>query len=200
MTPHRMSEEPDFTSEDHLMRLSAARIALITCSADTVRDLTALLSLPDVWPTSRAQALLLLAVHQHRLGHTSEAQDALRRATAVIATLTVRFFLPLAPSSDLRVIARTGGIELPAVVSAPGRLDDVLTRVPLTKRESALIARLETGTTLAEIAEHEFVALSTIKSQLRGLYRKLGASSRADAVLIARRRGFLPIGDASATR
>lgn len=178
-------------ADDHLLRISAARVALITGDAEAVRDLMALLALPDLWPRSRAKALLLLAVHLHRSGNTAEARKALRRAGAVTTALKLRSFQTLVPRSDLHEISDGPGTGLPADPSTTGCLDAVLSRIRLTTRESVLLARLATGMTLSSIAQHEFVTLSTVKSQLRGLYRKLGVSSREDAVLVARRRGLL---------
>ena len=45
--------------------------------------------------------------------------------------------------------------------------------------------------TSAEIAAELFVSLHTIKSQQASLYRKLGASSRSQAVARARELGLL---------
>jgi LuxR family maltose regulon positive regulatory protein len=45
--------------------------------------------------------------------------------------------------------------------------------------------------TIAQIAYALGVTQNTIKSQLRGLYRKLGAVSRDEAVLAARTAGLL---------
>jgi len=53
----------------------------------------------------------------------------------------------------------------------------------LTARESVVVARLQSGLTLIEIAAQLHVSRNTLKSQLRTLYAKLGATSRADAVL-----------------
>lgn len=185
----RMLKEVD--PRDHLLRISAARLSLITCDPDATRDLTALLALPDLWPQTRAQALLVLAVHLHRAGRTDEAQDALRRAVAITSALKATFFQSLAPRSDLHEIAGSTDTGLPTDLSTAGHLDTALTSIRLTKRESILLAWLGSGSTLSEIAAAEFVTLSTVKSQATSLYRKLDVNSRHDAVEVARRRGLL---------
>lgn len=186
---HRMLDEID--AEDHLLRVSAARIALITGDPDATRDLRSLLALPDLWPQTRAQALLTLAVHRHRAGHADEAQRALNRAIAITSAMESRFFQWLAPRKDLHEIAGGTDTELPTDLSVTRHLDAALASIRLTNRESNLLARLESGSTMTEIAAGEFVALSTVKSQAASLYRKLGVGSRQEAVERARRRGIL---------
>lgn len=44
----------------------------------SARDLTALLTITDLWPRTRAQALLLLAVHERRAGQMDAARRCLR--------------------------------------------------------------------------------------------------------------------------
>lgn len=60
----------------------------------------------------------------------------------------------------------------------------------LTGREQAVLAQLVDGRTPGEIAEAEFVAVSTVRSQLKSIYRKLGVNSQLAAVALARRAGW----------
>ena len=60
----------------------------------------------------------------------------------------------------------------------------------LTTRERAVAAAAANGASIAEIAEQLFVSPNTVKSQLRGVYRKLGLSSREDLAREGRRYGF----------
>jgi len=57
---------------------------------------------------------------------------------------------------------------------------------PLTRRERVVLAELDEDTTLEQIATRLFVTRNTVKSQVRSVYRKLGVSTRADAVEAAR--------------
>jgi LuxR family transcriptional regulator of spore coat protein len=61
---------------------------------------------------------------------------------------------------------------------------------PLTRRERVVLSNLSEDTTLEQIATLLFVTRNTVKSQVRSLYRKLGVSSRADAVAVARAVGL----------
>lgn len=61
----------------------------------------------------------------------------------------------------------------------------------ITEREKEVLKRLAMGHTRPQIAEELFITLNTLKTQLRSLYRKLGASSRAEALQKASKRGLL---------
>jgi LuxR family maltose regulon positive regulatory protein len=61
----------------------------------------------------------------------------------------------------------------------------------LTAAELRVLPLLATHLRSAEIAAELFVSLHTIKSQQASLYRKLGASSRSQAIARARRLGLL---------
>jgi LuxR family maltose regulon positive regulatory protein len=62
---------------------------------------------------------------------------------------------------------------------------------PLTERERSLLALLPTHLTYAQIGAELFLSVNTVKSNLKTVYRKLGAGSRAEAVEVARRNGLL---------
>jgi len=61
---------------------------------------------------------------------------------------------------------------------------------PLTRRELVVLGHLSDDVTLEEIASALFVTRNTVKSQVRSLYRKIGVSSRADAVAWAQSVGL----------
>jgi LuxR family transcriptional regulator, maltose regulon positive regulatory protein len=61
----------------------------------------------------------------------------------------------------------------------------------LTKRELALLNELPSMHTVEEIAGTLFVSVNTVKTHLRGIYRKLGVNRRRDAITVARQRGLL---------
>jgi LuxR family maltose regulon positive regulatory protein len=64
-------------------------------------------------------------------------------------------------------------------------------RPPLTTAELRLLPYLQTHLTLAEIGERLFVSRNTVGSEVTSIYRKLGVSSRADAVREATAVGLL---------
>lgn len=61
---------------------------------------------------------------------------------------------------------------------------------PLTRRELVVLGNLSENVTLEEIASKLFVSRNTVKSQVRSLYRKIGVSTRADAVAWAESAGL----------
>ncbi len=62
---------------------------------------------------------------------------------------------------------------------------------PLTARELDVLRLLQGGMTLHEVAAELYLSFNTVKTHARAVYRKLGAHSRAEAVLIARRQSLI---------
>ena len=71
-------------------------------------------------------------------------------------------------------------VAIPAPRGATGLLD------PLTEREQAVLRFLATSLSPAEIAEQMCLSINTVKTHLAGIYRKLSASKRKEAVTRAR--------------
>jgi LuxR family maltose regulon positive regulatory protein len=71
------------------------------------------------------------------------------------------------------------------------RRPDDGTEGPLSQREGAVLRYLPTRMSYRQIAEALYVSMNTVKTHLKSIYRKLDASSRAEAVEHARRRGLL---------
>lgn len=61
----------------------------------------------------------------------------------------------------------------------------------LTRREIEVLEGMSRGRSNAQIALDLFLAEDTVKTHARRLFRKLGASDRAQAVAIAMRRGLI---------
>lgn len=60
----------------------------------------------------------------------------------------------------------------------------------LTQRERVVMGELGEDITLEDIAARLWVTRNTVKSQLRSAYRKIGVSTRAEAVAWARAHGI----------
>ncbi|MGH3105811.1 MAG: LuxR C-terminal-related transcriptional regulator, partial [Rubrobacteraceae bacterium] len=73
-----------------------------------------------------------------------------------------------------------------AALASDGRLTE-----PLSERELEVLALIAAGETNGEIAGKLFVSISTVKTHINNLYRKLGARSRTRAVARARELGLL---------
>lgn len=72
--------------------------------------------------------------------------------------------------------------SMPSSMSAPV--------APLTRRERVVLSNLSEDVTLEQIASKLFVTRNTVKSQVRSLYRKIGVSTRAEAVAWAESAGL----------
>ena len=63
--------------------------------------------------------------------------------------------------------------------------------VTLTERELTVLQRLEGGRSEREISREMFLSFNTVHTHVKAVYRKLGVSSRAEALARARERGLL---------
>jgi len=61
----------------------------------------------------------------------------------------------------------------------------------LTGREADLLRLLQSPMNLTEIASELYLSRNTVKTHAQGLYRKLGARSRSDAIRIGRQRSLI---------
>lgn len=77
-----------------------------------------------------------------------------------------------------------------AIALRPTDRDEVMYVEPLTRREKVVLARLSEHRTLEELASELFVSRNTVKSQVRSVYRKIGVSTRAEAVAWAKAAGL----------
>jgi putative nucleotidyltransferase with HDIG domain len=62
---------------------------------------------------------------------------------------------------------------------------------PLSKREIDALRGLAEGKVYKEIATEMGLSASTVRTHLHNVYRKIGAADRAQAVLVARERGWI---------
>jgi LuxR family transcriptional regulator, maltose regulon positive regulatory protein len=53
---------------------------------------------------------------------------------------------------------------------------------PLTEREIAVLRLLQDTVSLREIGQELFVSANTVKTHTQAIYRKLGVSTRQDAI------------------
>ena len=108
---------------------------------------------------------------------TTEA-DELREAIRAAAAGQVR----LAPEAAARLMRE---------VRAPASPE------PLTERETEVLKLIARGKANKQIARELFVAMSTVKTHVNNLYRKLNVSSRTQAALYAARTGLVAIEEIS---
>ncbi len=110
------------------------------------------------------------------------ARNALTRAREVADTEPCR---PTA-LSELETVETRLGRGAVRAAHRVGRLDEAL-----TDRELSILRALAGPASQREIAAALFLSLNTVKGYTKSLYRKLGAASRAEAVLRGRRLGLI---------
>jgi len=146
-------------------------------------------------PTTVLEAHLLGSVQALRAAEDYAAVEHLRAALDIADES--RMWRPLVDSEaavhDVLVgnQGRWGAHEelVATVLAHAGR--EPTSAVMLTLREVELLAELPSLNTVEDIAAALHVSRNTVKTHLRGIYRKLGVSSRREAVAAARRAGLL---------
>jgi LuxR family maltose regulon positive regulatory protein len=131
----------------------------------------------DAWK----QQLLVLAAELRVMGSTPALADWVEREAAA-----------LAPD-------RTGPTPSPAAATPSPRWSTgdstfAALAADLTERERTILTLLASHLSFPEIGAELHISRHTVKSHVRHVYEKLGASSRSGAVRIARSRGMLPDG------
>jgi LuxR family maltose regulon positive regulatory protein len=142
------------------------------------------------------EAWLLEAHLANRAEERHQAHEALFRALAIAAPHDVRRPFRDAGHSVRALLARGAGRFGRLEGFATSVRDALPHHVPdladgLTAREQVLLAELPSMRTAEEIAQTLFVSVNTVKTHLRGIYRKLGVRQRRDAISVARERGLL---------
>ena len=154
----------------------------------------------------RISGLLVAAVAHRRLGSTEEAATLLEQALALAEPDgAYRAFLDggAAVRSAMTVLipptsrhAGFAGRILERFDAQTPRGGPAVERisVPLTDSERAVLCFLPSHMTNEEISQALFLSINTVKTHLRSAYRKLGVSSRREAIARGRRLGLLSAG------
>jgi len=125
------------------------------------------------------------AVRAGSIGYLLKNTDAdeLLEAIRAAAAGQVR----LAPEAAARLMR-----EVRAPATSPEALSE-----PLTERETEVLKLIARGKANKQIARELFVAISTVKTHVNNLYRKLDVSSRTQAALYAAHIGLVSTGEIS---
>jgi len=144
---------------------------------------------------SRLELLLLMALATHRMGDAESSAEMTRRALALYPlTGLLRPFATLDPV-DLEALFDNAGEVLPDDDLARVReqappFRQRITLIQLTPREELLVKALASTASRKQIADDLYVSVNTIRKQLATLYRKLGVSTRAEALARLARLGL----------
>ena len=144
-------------------------------------------------PASRLHAHVIAAVARHSLGRHEEASRALEQALAIASGEGYR--RPFVGGFPLRRLLERQLARPTAHAPLVAELLDALQErerapagllEPLSEREQAVLRLLPTLLSYTEIGSELFVAVNTVKTHVKSVYRKLDVSNRRDAVARAR--------------
>jgi LuxR family maltose regulon positive regulatory protein len=128
------------------------------------------------WPT--LPVLLLLARAELRLGDDGAAKQLAEEAGELLAGM---------PEGTGALHAQLAGLD--RRLAGPARWTPGAE--PLTERESAVLRLLAGTLSLREIGQEMFVSTNTVKTHVQRIYRKLGVTTRQEAVRRGRHDGII---------
>jgi LuxR family maltose regulon positive regulatory protein len=158
-------------------RLSVHRGDLTGARRLLTRAMRARPSATYVFPSVAVRLRLQLAKVCFSIAEAAAARQLLRETDDILAHRPALGALAEQVEQFRRVLA-------PSAAEVTGR-------VPLTPAELRLLPYLQTHLTASGIAERLFVSSHTVKAEIKSIYRKLGVSSRHDAVQKATAIGLL---------
>lgn len=171
-----------------------ARIALSLGQTGTA--LTELRAVAGEHLTTRqsAEAAAIDAAVLLRISSTPRRDGVVQRLGALLESSQLRLAVALLPPPDVRrvlgALDDAGFAHITADVPR-SLLRDVEPDGLLTARERAVLGQLHRTGSISEIARALVVSSNTVKTQVRSIYRKLGVSSREDAIAVAMERHLL---------
>jgi LuxR family maltose regulon positive regulatory protein len=132
----------------------------------------------DSMRVQRAFTLLLLAPVRRGRGDLAGARALVEQARELIERFADPGSLPVLLEQVERTLARTPRRRVEAAA-------------PLTERELVVLRLLPTRLSTREIGQELSVSVTTVRSQVQAIYRKLEVSTRAEAVARAREDGLI---------
>jgi len=122
---------------------------------------------------------------------TFDGDSEIQRALSAGARAYILKSMPPRDMADTIRQVHAGKKCLPAEV-AP-RLAEHLGDEPLSERETEVLQRVMLGNRNRDIAQRLFISVETVKSHMKHIMEKLGASDRTQAFTIAVRRGMIQL-------
>lgn len=148
-------------------------------------------------PTSRttAEATTLEAAALLRFSERMRARAAVEQLGATLDRTGQRLSVALLPPADFErlvtALDASGYAHLFDGIPARALLPDADQETVLSERELAVLRALQETSSVAAIADALVVSANTVKTQLKSVYRKLGVSSRDEAIAVALDRHLL---------
>lgn len=150
-------------------------------------------------PRTLVEVRMLRAAIELERGDLMLSDSMMDRSLVTVTRTGTRAPLRMIPPGTLGALARRA-LQRPQSAATRDLLERVLERTrdvdrliePLSARELLVLAEVEKGSTVAAIAAALYISTNTVKTHLRRLYRKLGVTTRADAIRKARSLGLGP--------
>jgi LuxR family maltose regulon positive regulatory protein len=140
---------------------------------------------------------MLRAAIEFERGNAALSDVSFDRALVAMARSGSRAPLRLIPPGTLAALTRRATTrghseEVTRILSRIAEETDGHPRAiePLSHRELRVLAEVEKDATVADIAAALYISPNTVKTHLRRLYRKLGVTTRADAIRKAKSLGL----------
>jgi LuxR family maltose regulon positive regulatory protein len=179
ITDHLLGEEPEFAIPFAAAALVHSQNGSLDRAIEEAKQAQRLLERTrGIVPFAVAEARLHLARVAMARADFPTARAMLAEAERLIVGATDTGILPTVLGSAQAELAERARI---GPIGAPG----------LSAAEARVLQRLPTHMTFGEIADDLFVSRNTVKTQAVAVYRKLGVTSRAEAVERARSLGLL---------
>lgn len=167
------------------------------CSSEKILEW----SPPDVIIFDHASALEYLAGERAAANNKTFPRilvvTSLRRETAVIAALAAGVHGYLLQDSSpeqlvqaLEKLANDGNYLSPGLARCR---EEISAGIDLTPRENDVLQLLAEGMCNKAIARDLGIGVGTVKSHVKGVFDKLGAKARTQAVVLATRRGLVEV-------
>ena len=170
---------PGYHAYITLGRVLAERGSLADAQVELEKGLSGQLHVPDISPLSTLIGLLALAPVRAARGDRAGGRQALAEARTIMEPFAddAGIFPELLERQERKLRARK---------PREGQLDE-----ELTESELEVLRLLGGDLSTPQMAQSLYVAPSTVRTQVKSIYRKLGVSSRGEAVEEAHARGLI---------
>jgi LuxR family transcriptional regulator, maltose regulon positive regulatory protein len=170
---------PGYHASITLGRVLAERGSLADAQVELEKGLSGQLHVPDISPLSTLIGLLALAPVRAARGDRAGGRQALAEARTIMEPFVddAGIFPELLERQERKLRARK---------PPEGQLDK-----ELTESELEVLRLLGGDLSTRQMAQSLYVAPSTVRTQVKSIYRKLGVSSRGAAVEEAQARGLI---------
>ncbi|UFU07361.1 LuxR C-terminal-related transcriptional regulator [Ruania halotolerans] len=173
-----------------LARSARARLALLTGDVDAAARLAAQGVREAADSRSRIDALTTQTAAHVRRGDMLAARNAYDLLTASVASTGARSFMRYLSHEEHRALGRD---RTRSELLSPDRpvFPALAEGVKLTRQQRLVLDGMAAGLPIREIGKRQHLSYNTIKTHLRALYTRLGASSRDQAIARAHEEGLL---------